>query len=63
LIVSTSIATVKTSTLPEPSVTPPIKAEPVPLDTTIDVAPLLVIAFCSVVSTLVDEYLLVIGFP
>jgi hypothetical protein len=62
-MVSTSIATVKTSTLPEARVTPPIRAVPVPVDTTILVAPTVVIAFCSVVATLVEENLLVIGFP
>jgi hypothetical protein len=55
LMVSTSIATVKTSTLLGARITPPIRAVPVPVDTTILVAPTVVIAFCSVVATLVDE--------
>jgi hypothetical protein len=55
LSVSKSIATVKMSVLPGARVIPPIRAVPVPLATSIDVAPLVVIAFCSVVSTLVDE--------
>jgi hypothetical protein len=49
------MATVKTSTLPTPSVTPPIRAVPVPVDTVIEVAPLVEIADCNVVAILVDE--------
>ena len=45
LIVSTSIATVKTSTLPAASDTPPIRALPVPVATVIVVAPDVAIAF------------------
>ena len=43
-MVSTSIATVNTSTLPAPRVTPPIRAVPVPVATCILVAPVEVIA-------------------
>jgi hypothetical protein len=50
------------STLPAASVTPPSKAEPVPAATVIVVA-LDDIVEASVVSTLIDEYCLVISLP
>jgi hypothetical protein len=62
LVVSGSIATVNWSTLPAASVTPPSKAEPVPEATVIVVA-LDDIVEASVVSTLIDEYCLVISLP
>jgi hypothetical protein len=61
-VVSGSIATVNWSTLPAASVTPPSKAEPVPEATVIVVA-LDDIVEASVVSTLIDEYCLVISLP
>jgi hypothetical protein len=62
LVVSGSIATVNWSTLPAARVTPPSKAEPVPEATVIVVA-LDDIVEASVVSTLIDEYCLVISLP
>ena len=62
LVVSGSIATVNWSTLPAASVTPPSKAEPVPVATVIDVTFALIVE-ASVVSTLIDEYCLVTGVP
>jgi hypothetical protein len=61
-VVSGSIATVNWSTLPDASVTPPSKAEPVPEATVIVVA-LDDIVEASVVSTLIEEYCLVISLP
>jgi hypothetical protein len=62
LVVSGSIATVNWSTLPEASVTPPRRAEPVPEATVIDVT-LELIPDASVVSTLVELNSLVISLP
>jgi hypothetical protein len=56
------VATEKVSMLPDARVTPPRRAAPVPVATVIVVAEF-EIPEASVVSTLMLEYLRVIGFP
>jgi hypothetical protein len=62
LTVSGSRAIVNWSTLPAVRLTPPIKADAVPVATTIVVA-LLEMEDANVVSVLIDEYRLVMYFP